>query len=152
MAVVLAQSFGDAVSFRTTSATRPGVVRSFSSFSKAAQENADSRIYIGFHFQARDHRGAQARRQNWDGCLQSLSAARQVASALAPARARDECSWPTERAPRGRRALSGVYCSWLWEGGRPTHVPENQAFLSVIGRINRRSQAREEHARASTAI
>ena len=50
MAVVLARSFGDKVSFRTTSVTRPGVVRSFSSFSKAAEENADSRIYVGFHF------------------------------------------------------------------------------------------------------
>ena len=27
-----------------------GVVRSYRSFSQAAQENADSRIYVGFHF------------------------------------------------------------------------------------------------------
>lgn len=50
MAEVLARFFGDSVRFRTTSATLPGVTRSFSSFSEAAQENADSRIYIGFHF------------------------------------------------------------------------------------------------------
>ena len=50
MAEVLARVLGDAVTFTTTSSTVPGVVRSFSSFSEAAQENANSRIYIGFHF------------------------------------------------------------------------------------------------------
>jgi hypothetical protein len=50
MAEVLARFFGDDVSFRTTSTTRPGIRRSFGSFSQAAAENANSRIYVGFHF------------------------------------------------------------------------------------------------------
>ena len=50
MSEVLARFFGDAVSFSTTSTTQPGVTRSFTSFSQAAQENGNSRIYIGFHF------------------------------------------------------------------------------------------------------
>jgi len=50
MAQVLAQFFGDAVNFSTTSTTRPGVTRSFTSFSQAAEENGNSRIYVGFHF------------------------------------------------------------------------------------------------------
>ena len=50
MSEVLARFFGDAISFTTTSTTQPGVTRSFSSFSRAAQENGNSRIYIGFHF------------------------------------------------------------------------------------------------------
>ena len=50
MSEVLARFFGDAVNFRTTSTTEPGVTRSFTSFSEAAEENGNSRIYIGFHF------------------------------------------------------------------------------------------------------
>jgi hypothetical protein len=50
MSEVLARFFGDDVSFSTTTTTLPGVTRDFSSFSEAALENANSRIYIGFHF------------------------------------------------------------------------------------------------------
>ncbi|HEY3454896.1 MAG TPA: hypothetical protein VGK64_09865 [Bryobacteraceae bacterium] len=51
MSEVLAQFFGtDKVSFSTTSTTLPGVFRSFSSFLQAAEENGNSRIYVGFHF------------------------------------------------------------------------------------------------------
>ena len=50
MSEVLARFFGDAVSFSTTSTTQPGVTRSFTSFSAAAEENGNSRIYVGFHF------------------------------------------------------------------------------------------------------
>jgi hypothetical protein len=51
-AEVLARFFGaDAISFTATSgAPFPGITRSFTSFSQAAQENADSRIYAGIHF------------------------------------------------------------------------------------------------------
>ncbi len=51
-AEVLARYFGtDAISFTTTSgAPFPGMTRSFTSFSQAAQENADSRVYAGIHF------------------------------------------------------------------------------------------------------
>jgi hypothetical protein len=38
------------VKFSTTSASLPGVTRTFASVSDAAQENALSRIYIGYHF------------------------------------------------------------------------------------------------------
>ena len=50
MSEVLARFFGDKVSFSTTSTTQPGVTRSFTSFSQAAEENGNSRIYVGFHF------------------------------------------------------------------------------------------------------
>jgi len=36
--------------FTTESGTLPGKTRSFTSVLKAARENADSRVYIGFHF------------------------------------------------------------------------------------------------------
>ena len=51
-AFVLAQFFGrDDVSFETTSgAPFAGITRSFASFSHAAQENADSRVFAGIHF------------------------------------------------------------------------------------------------------
>ena len=50
MSTVLARFFGDRVSFSTTSTMAPGAMRAFTSFSEAAVENGNSRIYIGFHF------------------------------------------------------------------------------------------------------
>jgi hypothetical protein len=51
MSEVLARFFGtDKVCFTTTSTTLPGVFRSFSTFSQAAEENGNARIYVGFHF------------------------------------------------------------------------------------------------------
>jgi hypothetical protein len=49
---VLASFFGtDSVPFSITTASAPnGVMRSFSSFSQAAQECANSRVWIGWHF------------------------------------------------------------------------------------------------------
>ena len=38
------------VRFATTSGSLPGVMRSFSSVGAAARENADSRVFIGYHF------------------------------------------------------------------------------------------------------
>jgi hypothetical protein len=51
-ASVLAAVFGtDQVAFTMTSgAPFAGITRSFTSFSQAAQENADSRVYAGVHF------------------------------------------------------------------------------------------------------
>jgi hypothetical protein len=41
----------DEITFTTTSGNPfPGITRSFTSFSQAAQENADSRVYAGIHF------------------------------------------------------------------------------------------------------
>ncbi len=53
-AEVLARFFGDDdVSFTNTSGPPfPGITRSFTSFSQAAQEGADSRVYAGIHFRA----------------------------------------------------------------------------------------------------
>jgi len=49
---VLASFSGtDNIPFSATTSTAPtGVVRSFSSFSQAAQECANSRVWIGWHF------------------------------------------------------------------------------------------------------
>lgn len=53
-AEVLARFFDeddDEISFTTTSGNPfPGITRSFTSFSQAAQENADSRVFAGIHF------------------------------------------------------------------------------------------------------
>ena len=43
-------NIGGPVPFTTQSGTLPGMSRSFKSMRDAIQENADSRIYIGFHF------------------------------------------------------------------------------------------------------
>lgn len=62
-AAVLAETFGDALAFGATSRSLPGVTRSYGSFSAAARENAESRIFIGFHFRkAVDDGLAQGRR------------------------------------------------------------------------------------------
>jgi hypothetical protein len=54
VAEVLARFFdNDNIHFTTTSgAPFPGITRSFSSFSQAAQENANSRVYAGIHFRS----------------------------------------------------------------------------------------------------
>lgn len=56
-AVVLATFFGGDIPFVTESEDLPGVVRSFSSFSAAAQEAGISRIYGGIHFQSANEAG-----------------------------------------------------------------------------------------------
>ena len=56
-AVVLAGFFGADIPFETASEDLPGVVRSFSSFSAAAQEAGMSRIYGGIHFPSANEAG-----------------------------------------------------------------------------------------------
>lgn len=51
-AAVLARYFGDKTPFTATSLTLPGVERSFDSFTRAARENADSRVYCGIHWRS----------------------------------------------------------------------------------------------------
>lgn len=46
---ILAATFGNNIAFSTTSATLPGVTRSFSSFTQAADEAGTSRVYGGIH-------------------------------------------------------------------------------------------------------
>jgi hypothetical protein len=54
----------DDIAFTTTSgAPFAGITRSFTSFSQAAEENGNSRIYVGIHFRAAVEDGiAQGRR------------------------------------------------------------------------------------------
>ncbi|WP_420382221.1 Ig-like domain-containing protein [Novosphingobium sp.] len=56
-ATVLASIFGDNTSFTTTSTSLPGVTRSYTSFSQAAAEAGESRIYGGIHFEFSDQDG-----------------------------------------------------------------------------------------------
>ena len=52
-AVVLASVLGDQANFSFTSDKPfPGITRSFTSFSQAARESADSRVYAGIHFRS----------------------------------------------------------------------------------------------------
>ena len=65
---VLASVFrGDAARFTHRSDTLPGVTRSFTSFSQAAGEICDSRVYVGYHFRLATTAGrAQGRRIGTD--------------------------------------------------------------------------------------
>lgn len=47
---ILAALFGDATSFQSSQDDQPSIVRSFTSFSQAADEAAESRLYGGIHF------------------------------------------------------------------------------------------------------
>ncbi len=81
-AEVLKQFFGtDQISFQDCGVTLPAgstcsdpspVLRSYTSFSQAATENAYSRILIGFHFRKVDRRRDRVRSQNWRACRHSL--------------------------------------------------------------------------------
>lgn len=64
-AVVLARFFGtDRIAFTMTSgAPFPGLTRSYTSFSQAAQENADSRVYAGIHFRTACRHGVRLGRK-----------------------------------------------------------------------------------------
>lgn len=54
---VLARFFGDAYQFSTTSMGTPGVVRSFGSFSQAANEAGRSRVFGGIHVESANQDG-----------------------------------------------------------------------------------------------
>ena len=56
-AAVLANTFGNNTAFATSSATLPGVTRSFTSFSQAAEEAGRSRVYGGIHFEFANQAG-----------------------------------------------------------------------------------------------
>lgn len=49
--------------FTVESATLPGKPRSFNSIADAVKENADSRIYIGYHFREATRIGTEQGRQ-----------------------------------------------------------------------------------------
>jgi membrane-associated phospholipid phosphatase len=60
---ILAHFFGtDAIAFSTTSGGLPGVTRSFTSFSQAAEEAGQSRIYGGIHWQFDNEAGLESGR------------------------------------------------------------------------------------------
>jgi hypothetical protein len=59
----LAGWFGDDTSFSITSETLPGVTRSFSSFSEAAEELNDARVFAGIHFRTAVNVGRALGRQ-----------------------------------------------------------------------------------------
>src|SRR5207245_9072387 len=61
-ASILDAFFGTSVNFSLTSATLPGVTRSFTSFDQAAAEAGQSRIYAGIHFQFSNQDGQAAGR------------------------------------------------------------------------------------------
>jgi hypothetical protein len=56
---VLARQFGDHTSFVIDSLSLPGVLRSFTSFSEAARENAASRVYCGIHWRTSTDAGLE---------------------------------------------------------------------------------------------
>ena len=56
-AQVLTGFFGGNISFSATSSSLPNVTRHFSNFIQAAQENALSRIYVGYHFRNAVNKG-----------------------------------------------------------------------------------------------
>jgi hypothetical protein len=64
-AIVLARFFGDdeIPSTSTSGAPFPGITRSFTSFSQAAQENADSRVFVGIYFRTACRDGVRLGKQ-----------------------------------------------------------------------------------------
>ena len=65
-AEILASVLGDETAFTTTSttATNPDVeVRSFNSFTQAADENGDSRVIVGIHFRSAVETGQRMGRE-----------------------------------------------------------------------------------------
>lgn len=54
---ILADLFGDATSFQSAQDNQPSIVRSFTSFSQAADEAAKSRLYGGIHFRFDNEHG-----------------------------------------------------------------------------------------------
>jgi hypothetical protein len=77
-AEILGSVLGDATAFTTTSTTaiNPNVeVRSFSSFTQAANENGDSRVQVGIHFRsaviAGQHMGREIGRHVYQNLLRS---------------------------------------------------------------------------------
>lgn len=64
-ATVLARFFHDDEIFFTVTSGVPfaGIMRSYTSFSEAAQENADSRVYAGIHFRTACKDGLQLGRK-----------------------------------------------------------------------------------------
>jgi hypothetical protein len=58
-AAVLAAAFGDNTAFSTTAFTLPGVTRSYTSFTQAAEEAGRSRIYGGIHYEFTNQAGQQ---------------------------------------------------------------------------------------------
>lgn len=72
-AAVLTSFFGDDTSFSTSSVGLPGVTRSYTSFSSAAEEAGQSRIYGGIHFQFSNQDGLEVGRQLADWVLSTFS-------------------------------------------------------------------------------
>jgi hypothetical protein len=76
---VFAKAFGDETEFTMTTTTAPPDMpkRTFSSFSKAAEECADSRVMIGFHFRYACEAGKKAGREIAEWTMANYLAPRQ---------------------------------------------------------------------------
>ena len=81
-AEILGSTFGDATafSFTSTTAANPNVeVRSFTSFTQAANENGDSRVMVGIHFRSAvetgQHLGREIGRHVYQNLLRPLDSA-----------------------------------------------------------------------------
>jgi hypothetical protein len=72
-AQILDSTFGNNFAFTATSASLPGVTRSFSSFDQAAQEAGESRVYGGIHFQFSVDAGLTLGQQVGDWVLQAFN-------------------------------------------------------------------------------
>jgi hypothetical protein len=62
---------GKSKKFSTTSASLPGVTRSFKDLDDAAKENADSRIFVGFHFRQATEAGEKQGKEVGDFILKN---------------------------------------------------------------------------------
>jgi hypothetical protein len=88
-ATVLASFFGsDRIAFESTSEGLPGVTRSFTSFSAAADEAGRSRIYGGIHFEFDNSVGLAVGRAVADQVMNCLMRPREPGSAMADASGR----------------------------------------------------------------
>jgi membrane-associated phospholipid phosphatase len=81
---ILANFFGENVSFTSTSSGLPGISRSYDSFAAAADEAGISRIYGGIHFLAADVDGLAASRALGNYVFDNFLAAKAIGSEIAP--------------------------------------------------------------------
>lgn len=83
--VILSSIFGNNVKFTIGSDDMPGYSRSFASFTQAADEAGESRVFGGIHFEFDNHAGLRVGRDLGEYISQNLLRARQsVARATSP--------------------------------------------------------------------
>ncbi|MFZ5895391.1 MAG: phosphatase PAP2 family protein [Myxococcota bacterium] len=106
-AAVLSAIFGDNTAFTLASDTLLGKVRSFTSFSQAAAENAESRVYAGVHFRFDNEQGLALGKAVGERVATELLLPASAVGGPGGADAGGAGGWPTEAGAGGEIAAGG---------------------------------------------